>query len=202
MRLISFNPAMLAAVHAGRKTVTRRRLWPELPPQQDPGRYRYHGLAEAGAVFEDLLTSTMLAPVPCPFGQPGDVLQVQEDPTLQLRIASIRAEQVRSLSEADALAEGVNSAEHEGSMRWGGVEPDPDAAGSFRWYSSPVAAFQGLLTSIYPAAWDRNEWMWVVAFNRVVHEAHLLPPGDARLLENTQHGHRVGGGGERPGSGQ
>lgn len=166
MRLISFNYAMLAAVRAGRKTVTRRRLSLELL-QQEPGRYQYHGLKEAGGLFEDLYTATMLPPVLCPFGQPADLLQVQEESTLVLQVVSIRAEQVRSLIYADVLAEGIDSIEREGQLYWGGVEPAPGAAGGFHWYESPTAAFRGLLDSIYPAAWERNEWVWVVEFVRI-----------------------------------
>lgn len=164
MRFISFNPAMLAAVRAGRKTVTRRRLPPDLSVQQQPGRYCYRGLTEVGAMFEQVDAPGLPAPVPCPFGPPGTVLAVLEDPALRLQVVSIRAEQVRCLTEADAVAEGIYSLERPGQVVWGGVEPDPAAPGAFRWYTSPRAAFQGLLNSIYPTAWARNEWVWVIAF--------------------------------------
>lgn len=162
MRFISFNSAMLTAVQAGRKTVTRRRLPLNLPIQQDPGRYQYQGMVGEGALFEDAETQTMLPPVLCPFGQPGEVLQVQEEPALYLQVVNIRAEQVRCLTETDTVAEGIRSLEQDRQLRWGGVELD--AVGRFRWYSSPIAAFQGLLDSIYPTAWARNEWVWVVEF--------------------------------------
>lgn len=166
MHLISFNSAMLAAVLAGHKTVTRRRLTLDMF-RQEPSRYRFLGMEETGAVFEDIHTATKLLPVPCPFSQPGDMLQVQEDPTLLLQVASIRAEQVRSLRDGDALAEGIDSIEKEGRVFWGGVEPDPGTAGGFRWYDTPTAAFRGLLDSIYPTAWARNEWVWVVEFRQI-----------------------------------
>ncbi|MET4104736.1 hypothetical protein [Hymenobacter sp. UYP22] len=164
MLFISFNPAMLAAVQAGRKTVTRRRLAGNILLQQQPGRYRYRGLSESGAVFEDVATQVPLAPVPCPFGQPGDLLQVKENPALHLQIVSIRAERVQALTEADAVAEGIECREQQGQVYWGGVEPSPPVAGEFRWYNSPRAAFRGLLAGIYSTAWARNEWVWVVSF--------------------------------------
>lgn len=167
MRSISFNPAMVTAVWAGRKTVTRRRFPSDLPFQQQPGRYRYHGLTAAGALFEDLYQAVLLPPVPCPFGQPGDVLQVQEAPALLLQVESIRAEQVRDVTAADARAEGIFSREQQGSVYWGGVEPAAETAGDFLWYNNATAAFRGLFESIYPTTWARNEWVWVVAFVRV-----------------------------------
>jgi len=168
MRLISFNPAMLAAVRAGHKTVTRRRLPVTLPVQQEPGRYRYRELAVAGAIFEDLHRNrALLPPVACPFGQPGELLRIQEEPDNILIIKSIRAEQVRCLTDADALAEGIRPREKAGRAQWGGVEPTPDNPAGFCWYDSPIAAFQALLASIYPSVWVRNEWVWVIEFERV-----------------------------------
>ncbi|WP_139921900.1 hypothetical protein [Hymenobacter sp. DG01] len=156
---------MLAAVQAGRKTVTRRRLPLGLPIQQEPSRYQYCGMVKEGALFEDP-QAQMIPPVPCPFGQPGDILQVQEDPALRLQVVSLRAEQVRCLTEADALAEGIRSLEQGGQIQWGGVETD--AVGELQWFNTPIAAFQNLLESIYPTAWSRNEWMWVVEFSRLI----------------------------------
>lgn len=166
MSLISFNPAMLAAVRGGRKTQTRRRLPLDLPMQLEPSRYRYQGLVEEGAVFEDVQAGTSLPLVPCPYGKPGQVLQVQEDVALRLVVESLHAEQVRCITAADVLAEGIMRREAAGQALWGGVEPTGVEPGSFHWYGSPTAAFQGLLDSIYPTAWARNEWVWVVAFKR------------------------------------
>lgn len=174
MALISFNPAMLAAVQAGRKSVTRRRLAADWLLQQ-PGHYRYCGLEEAGGVFEDQRTGTRLPPVPCPFGQPGNVVQVQEDSALRLRVVRIRAEQVRCLTDADALAEGIRTRQKAGHPQWGGVVPDPNDASGFRWSASPGEAFQCLLNSIYPTAWARNEWVWVLEFDLLA--AHSRPAG-------------------------
>ncbi|UOG72825.1 hypothetical protein MTX78_11875 [Hymenobacter tibetensis] len=166
MRVISFNAAMLAAVQAGYKTVTRRRFAPHLPLQLHPNWYRYHSLGEEGALFESTQPDSpgWLPRIPCPFGRPGELLQVQEDASLVIKVKSIRAEQVRNLTDADALAEGVQEREVAGHLQWGGVEPDPDVPGHYRWYDSPVAAFRALLNSIYPTAWERNEWVWVVTF--------------------------------------
>lgn len=167
MRTISFNPAMLAAVLAGRKSVTRRRLAPDLAVQQQPARFRVGSMPPTGVVFEDLhaTSPTWLPLIPCPFGIVGELLRLQEVPTCLLRITGVRVEQVQSLRPADALAEGIRQGiGSAGQAVWGGVEPQPDLPGTYRWYNSPVAAFQGLLDSIYPTAWARNEWVWVLEF--------------------------------------
>ena len=166
MQFISFNPAMLAAVRAGRKTITRRRLPLDCALQQEPDRYRFVGLSAQGALFEDQQTSppTRLPPVLLPFGAAGHQLRVQEAPSHMLQIVGVRAEQVRSLTGADALAEGIRARPEPGPPHWGGVEPHATQPDTFRWYASPIAAFQGLLDSIYPSAWARNEWVWVIEF--------------------------------------
>lgn len=168
MQLISFNPAMLAAVQAGRKTVTRRRLPPTCAPQLAPDQYRLVRLTAQGAVFADrrILPAAPLPPVPLPFGAAGELLRVQEAPALVLQIVRVRAEQVCCLTAADALAEGIQARPEPGPPQWGGVEPHATQPGTFHWYGSPIAAFRGLLDSIYPTAWARNEWVWVIEFVR------------------------------------
>ncbi|MCI1189043.1 hypothetical protein MON38_16590 [Hymenobacter sp. DH14] len=169
MRSISFNQAMLAAVRAGRKTVTRRRLPTSLPMQQEPARYRFISLSDRGALFEDYHAQppALLPLVPLPFGPVGTHLIVAEDPGLVLKIVGLRAEQVRDLTEEDAAAEGIYARPEPGPPYWGGVESDAAHPGAFHWYGSPIAAFQGLLDSIYPTAWARNEWVWVIEFAKL-----------------------------------
>lgn len=165
MRSISFNPAMLAAVRAGRKTVTRRRLPADSPVQQHPGRYRFAGLAGPDALFADdhAQPPAPLLRLSLPFGPAGTRLRIQEAPEIGLKITAVRAEPVRCLTAADARAEGI-AHRPTAELPWGGVEPDPARPGEFRWYASPIAAFRGLLDSIYPTAWARNEWVWVIEF--------------------------------------
>lgn len=166
MGSISFNPIMLAAVLAGRKTVTRRRLALELPGQPAPGRYHCRGLSESGALFEDSENPAGgVFPVACPFGQAGALLRLQEAPEHQLRVTGIRVEQVQSITENEAQREGIRCRQQpRGGLQWGGVAPDPRAADGLQWHSSAVGAFRGLFDSIYPMAWARNEWVWVIEF--------------------------------------
>ena len=156
---------MLAAVREGRKTVTRRRLPATSLMQQEPARYRFVGLSAQGALFEDTRAQppTPLLLIPLPFGPSGTRLSVAEAPEIHLEITSVRAEQVRCLTAADAIAEGI-SYRATGRLRWGGVVLNVARPGTFRWYRRPTEAFQGLLDSIYPSVWARNGWVWVVEF--------------------------------------
>lgn len=146
-RLISFNPVMLAAVQAYRKTVTRRRAVTTLEMQDKPDAYRFCGLEQDVAVLEKMLPASprQVLRITCPFGQPGDQLRVLEAPSILLEVLAVRLEQLRSITEAEALAEGVI------------VTPG----------SSAVMAFRALIDAIYPTAWTRNEWVWVIEFRRL-----------------------------------
>jgi hypothetical protein len=73
---------------------------------------------------------------------------------------------VCELSDDDAVAEGIYAHPEPGLSQWGGVEPNTTHSGTFHWYNSPIEAFEGLLDSIYPTAWARNEWVWVIEFAR------------------------------------
>lgn len=146
-RSISFNAAMLEAVRGNRKTVTRRRLAAGLPLHEDPDAHQFAGMDGDVARFEPrpLAAPAAIQRIICPFGQPGDRLQIVEAPELVLEVRSVRAEQLQSITAAEALAEGL-------------AAPDGAAA---------LAAFRTLIDSIYPSAWPRNEWVWVIGFRRV-----------------------------------
>lgn len=159
-RLLSFSPAMLTAVRESRKTVTRRRFAPALGFHADPDRYVFRGMESGCALFEEALPSGEVRrrSVACPFGQPGDVVSVPEEPSIRLRIVTVRAEQVQAITEAEARAEGIVAA------------PGPGFRSSTddgRRYESAREAFRALITGFYPDAWVRNEWVWVVRFEVV-----------------------------------
>ncbi|MBT9394150.1 hypothetical protein KLP40_13335 [Hymenobacter sp. NST-14] len=163
---VSFSPALVAAVRAGRKTVTRRRF-PGLPGLLEaPDRYRLLELDAAGAHFEDVATGCRLPGQACPLGPPGQRLHLSQAPELELVVTAVGVERVRAITAAGARAEGIRErppARHEpGGARWGGVAPDP--AGGFHWHPDPVTAFAHLLGGFYPGAWERNAWVWVVGF--------------------------------------
>ena len=166
VRIISFAPALLAAVRAGHKTVTRRRI-AHAGLQANPARYAFGGMHADEAFFE-------AAPpgegggehIRCPFGEAGDWLRVQEDPDLVLHIRHIRVEPVRAITEAEALAEGIvahplPAGDARGSGPQYGMAGEP---GGKPLQPSAVSAFYLLLNSFYPTAWERNEWVWVIEF--------------------------------------
>lgn len=170
-RDISFNAAMLASVQAGTKTQTRRLMRPQPIPASELGDEEYDGptqyFVENGQVHTPAWYGSF--PAPCPYGQPGDRLRIQEDPSSLLKIVSVRAEQVQSITEDDARAEGIVECEIPSGDGWPariGYMVGPDEGKSLLAVSA-VAAFRVLLTSIYPTAWDNNEWVWVIEFKRI-----------------------------------
>ena len=82
---------------------------------------------------------------------------------LVLEIAAVRVERLQEISEADAIAEGI--------------EPDVmagDLARLWRNYSTgntticPIYSYQTLWELINgPGSWDANPWVWVVEFRRL-----------------------------------
>ena len=168
--LISFDRSLLPALQEGRRTVTRRRIASSSGVQEVPGRYAFAGMEEGTALFYatgagDRTTGR----VQCPFGAAGQLLRVQESPSLLLRVVRVRAEPVCEMTEADALAEGL--------MECLPAEAQPVVGRGFglwgmpatcRPYASGIEAFRSLLASFYPMAWERNEWMWVVEFERML----------------------------------
>jgi len=74
---------------------------------------------------------------------------------LRLRVQRVWIERLQAISEADAMAEGINAAYPPGGGDWPTYIGGP---GGFRW----------LWNSIYgPDAWDRNDWVWACEFERI-----------------------------------
>lgn len=81
---------------------------------------------------------------------------------ITLEVTGVRVERLQDISEADAIAEGIEP----------DVQPD-DLVPLWRNYStgnttiSPVYSYQTLWESINgPGSWDANPWVWVVEFRR------------------------------------
>ena len=73
---------------------------------------------------------------------------------INLEITGVRVERLNDISEADALAEGMDNGTSDAAM----------AAG---WYEKPQRAFQRLWTQIYgEESWSSNPWVWVIEFKR------------------------------------
>jgi len=168
--LISFDRSLLPALNEGRKTVTRRRISRASGLQEAPECHAFAGMEAGMALFNVTGAGDgTTVRIHCPFGVPGQLLRVPEAPGLTLRVVRVRAEPVRGVTEADALAEGLveclRGEAQPAAGRWFGLWGMPDTG---RPHASGVEAFRSLLTTFYPTAWERNEWMWVVEFERVL----------------------------------
>lgn len=77
---------------------------------------------------------------------------------ITLEITDIRVERLQSINEEDAMAEGVER-DSDGWRDY--LMPHTQCCNTAR------ASFLTLIESIYPGAWDRNEWQWVISFRRI-----------------------------------
>ena len=166
-RPILFSAPMVRAILAGRKTQTRRIVKPQTAILTD-------GLARQLGVRPPAEQNAPV--IPCPYGRPGDRLWVREtwsqgsgghiiyradhepatdtgtpskwraDSRITLEITAARTERLHAITEAEALAEGIQpqlgfSAVQCFAMLWDGIN--------------------GL------NAWAANPWVWVIEFRRV-----------------------------------
>jgi hypothetical protein len=95
---------------------------------------------------------------------------------ITLKVTGVRVERLRSISEADAIAEGIHV------VQIGSGYPDRYSPTPIAWadvieqqaeaYEDPCMAYQDLWESINGAgSWAANPWVWVVEFRRIEREA-------------------------------
>lgn len=86
---------------------------------------------------------------------------------INLEITGVRVERLNDISEADALAEGIESLTGDKTIyHWDFPNPRPNHAVSG--YKSATAAYKELWSDIYGReSLDGNPWVWVVEFRRV-----------------------------------
>ncbi len=84
---------------------------------------------------------------------------------INLEVTGVRVERLQDISEADAVAEGIERAEDFfGCPCWKCYGEDADVVAP----DDPVGSYQSLWESINGAgSWDANPWVWVVEFKRV-----------------------------------
>jgi hypothetical protein len=84
---------------------------------------------------------------------------------LFLQIKSVRVERLQDITEADAIAEGIEQVDTDrgGAPIWKNYE----GKGIHIWMS-PVNSYQSLWEKINgPESWEVNPWVWVVEFERI-----------------------------------
>jgi len=81
-----------------------------------------------------------------------------------LEVTAVRVERLLDISEADAIAEGIQRV----GDGWERFHVDPDAPVGQHFTRNPVLAYRGLWESINGAgSWDANPWAWVIEFRRI-----------------------------------
>ncbi len=94
---------------------------------------------------------------------------------ITLSITDVRAERLRQISEADAIAEGIEPVIDPRGNAWKSYEiihqgphkgePHPHSAAPNR---SPIVSYRELWESLNGAgSWEANPWVWVVSFERI-----------------------------------
>jgi len=85
---------------------------------------------------------------------------------LTLEVVSVWVESLSEITEADAIAEGIEKSDR-GYLdyHWEQKRGQSLARG---WFSDPVLSYRSLWETINgPGSWDANPWVWVVEFKRV-----------------------------------
>ena len=84
---------------------------------------------------------------------------------ITLEIVSVRVERLQDISEADAMAEGIEPPEN-GTYRDYGVKLEDNEG--YDYCKTAVDSYRTLWQQINgPDSWDANPWVWVVEFRRV-----------------------------------
>ena len=101
--------------------------------------------------------------VPCPFGTVDSVIVPRRDTSIRMAVKSIRVERLQEITEADAMAEGM--------------EPGCLTCGENCLYSGGCGWCRPCYRESFIAAWQKrpngrelwlaNPWVWVVEFTRV-----------------------------------
>jgi hypothetical protein len=98
---------------------------------------------------------------------------------LTLEIVSVRVERLNDISEADAIAEGIEPqlwkpTGEKGWMHYGEMKGFNRLAAMFH-QDDAVKSYRSLWESINgPGSWKLNPWVWVLTFRRIPTKAELL----------------------------
>ena len=86
---------------------------------------------------------------------------------ITLEITGVRVERLQDISEADAMAEGIERAEDFfGRPCWRAYD-EPEGS-DVVFPDDPIGSYASLWMSINgPGSWDANPWVWVLEFRRI-----------------------------------
>lgn len=80
---------------------------------------------------------------------------------IELEITGIYAKQLQDISEADVLAEGMETSAIRGAQKYF----YPERNGKGRWESDAIYAYSGFWNYVHgQGAWEKNPWVWVINF--------------------------------------
>ena len=178
-RPILFSAPMVRAILAGTKTQTRRVC---KPAEAQGMTYVVNCMDGTWRNEEGDMPSFR-----CPHGVPGDRLWVREshwwfkdEPAsihmprwasrITLEVTGVRVERLQDISEADAIAEGIEQmpCEVPDTKLWRNYTPDN---GWTPRVAMPQNSYRSLWESINgQGSWDANPWVWVVEFRRAAAE--------------------------------
>lgn len=87
---------------------------------------------------------------------------------ITLEITGVRVERLQDISEADAIAEGVESFTYQGITTYRNYALSDEWAEVSPMLESPIESYRTLWESINgPESWAANPWVWVVEFKQL-----------------------------------
>ncbi len=89
------------------------------------------------------------------------------DSRITLEITSVRVERLQAISEADAIAEGIERADDFFDCRCWRAYDEPKGS-DVVFPDDPIGSYASLWMSINgPGSWDANPWVWALEFRRL-----------------------------------
>lgn len=88
---------------------------------------------------------------------------------ITLEVTGVRVERLQEISEADAVAEGIESRQvSDADTRWLRYDRDESEGKAYSTTGDARASYRSLWESINgPGSWAANPWVWVVEFTRI-----------------------------------
>lgn len=97
------------------------------------------------------------------FGRIPSIHMPRDCSRITLEIVSVRVERLQDISEADAIAEGIER--HPTNEYWIG---GPHKSGGKKYHADPCIAYRDIWESINGAgSWVANPWVWIIEFKQI-----------------------------------